>query len=373
MDDRLRILYVSSFGDYHGGGQRSLDLLIQGMVEKGVIPIVAAPEEGAFLTSLKRRGVATRVIPLPPLRTLRIDRIAGTIRDIRLALSELQIDLVHTDGPRATLFMGKAVRSLKIPLVFHVRVSTPEPRMLDRLLASRADALICVSSGALDRFERYSPHKVHHIPNGVDLTRFKPGISPARVTADLRVSGEEVVIGEVGFITPAKGQDLLLEAAAGVSPAARSRLRILFIGDGEQDFIDRLDQRADELGLSEQVVRIGQVDDVRPILAGLDIAVLPSESEGLPRAMIEAAAMGLPLIASDIPGCRDVVEDGENGVLCPAGDVRAWTEALERMILRDDRRKMGIRSRELATERFDADMVTRLIRELYDNLTGRRS
>ena len=144
MGNSLKVLYFSSFGDYHGGGQRSLDLLIQGMMEQGVSPIVVAPEEGALLTSLEQWGVVTRVIPLPPLRNVRIDRITRTIRNIRSTLEELEVDLVHTDGPRSTHFMGRAVRPLRIPLVFHIRVSTPEPWMLDRLLAFRAVALICV-------------------------------------------------------------------------------------------------------------------------------------------------------------------------------------------------------------------------------------
>ncbi|MFC1499620.1 glycosyltransferase [Candidatus Zixiibacteriota bacterium] len=373
MGNSLRVLYYSSFGEYHGGGQRSLDLLIQGMMGQGVTPIVAAPEEGALLASLAKRGVTTRVIPLPPLRSVRIDRITSTIRHIRNMLEELEVDLVHTDGPRSTHFMGRAVRPLRIPLVFHIRVSTPEPWMLDRLLASRADALICVSSGAAERFRRFQPGKIHMIPNGVDLEQFHPGMSPDPTIADLRVNGDEIVIGEIGFISPAKGQAVLLEAAAAVPEETRLRIRLVFVGDGEQDYLDRLIQKVDESGLSPQVLWVGPVSDVRPILAGLDIAVLPSESEGLPRALIESAAMELPLIASDIPGCRDVVEAGENGYLCPAGDIPSWTEAIMRMITAADRTAMGVRSREIVTERFDAEMVTQRIRKLYDNLIRRKT
>ena len=373
MGNGLKVLYFSSFGDYHGGGQRSLDLLVQGMMRIGVSPVVVAPEKGALLTSLEKQGVETRVIALPPLRSLRIDRIAGAIRNIRSTLEELEVNLVHTDGPRSTHFMGRAVRPLGIPLVFHVRVSSPEPRMIDRLLASRSDALICVSSGAAERFDQYQPGKIHMIPNGVDLDWFQPEIRPDQTMADLRVTGNEILIGEIGFISPAKGQAVLLEAVAAVPEETRSRIRLVFVGDGEPAYLDQLSERTNELGLTDQVVLAGPVDDVRPILAGLDIAVLPSESEGLPRTLIEAAAMELPLIASDIPGCRDVVDEGENGFLCPVGDVPSWAETIERLITMENQSVMGTRSREIASERFDAEMVTRRIRELYDDLTRRRT
>ena len=371
MNSSLRVLFVSSFGDFRGGGQHSLNLLIQGMVRAGVTPIVTAPEEGDFLASLREGGIETHVIPVPRIRGWNFYAVVRTIRSIRRFLKDTAIQLVHTDGPRSTLLFGRAARSISIPLAFHVRVSTPEPRWFERLLAAHADALICVSSGAADRFSWHRPSSLHVIPNGVDLDLFRPCSEPSRVVSGLRDSEEEVLIGEVAFIMPAKGQDVLVSAAAALNAKVRSRLKLLFIGAADPDYLQMLQRKVKQLELTGRVAFLGAVDDIRSVLAGLDAVALPSVSEGLPRSLIEAAAMQLPLIANDIPGCRDVVMDEQNGYLCSLGDVASWSRALERMIIEADRTDMGAKGRALIEKRFDARMVTRRIMAVYEEVLAR--
>jgi len=371
VPETLRVLYVSSFGSFSGGGQHSLDLLIRSMVDEGVTSIVVAPEEGDFLESLRGREIETHVLELPRMRGLSILSMGASVSLLRRFLEEKAVQIVHTDGPRSTILFGRAARALSIPVVYHVRVSAPESRLYERILVAHADALICVSSGAAERFERHRGDKVNLIPNGVDLDLFHPGIEPSPMLLEYRKTGEEILIGEVAFITPAKGQGLLISAAAALDAELRSRLKILFIGSADPEYLDQLEKEIVENGLEENAAFVGGVDDIRPILAGLDAVALPSKSEGLPRSLIEAAAMHLPLIASDIPGCRDVVVDGENGYLCQFGDVSSWTRALRDMILEQDRAGMGAKSRGLAEKRFDAKEVSRRVLEVYEGLLER--
>ena len=103
----------------------------------------------------------------------------------------------------------------------------------------------------------------------------------------------------------------------------------------------------------------GETDDVRPFLAESHCVVLPSYREGLPRALLEAAAMARPMIATDVPGCSDLVANGQTGFLCAARSAASLAGAMERMLRlsRDDWRRMGLRARELAVDQFDQQRV----------------
>ncbi len=372
MSSSFRVLYVSSFGDFHGGGQHSLNLLIQDIMKAGITPIVAAPEEGDFLAHLRDSGIETRVFALPSLRRARLISTARTVGKIRQFLKEYDIHLIHAEGPRAVIIYGRAAHALGIPFVFHVRVSTPEPSWYERLVVSYADAVICVSIETAQRFSWHHGNKIHVIPNGVDLDLFRPGVNPDPAVRALRTGERDVLIGEVAYIIPPKGQDTLISAAAALKPESLKRLKLLFIGDGVLEYVQQLHRETSRLDLSGNISFLGYVDEIQPILAGLDVVALPSQTEGLPRALLEAAAMHLPLIASDIPGCRELVVDGENGYLCPVGDVAAWAHALERMIQEADRNDMGRKSRTLVEGQFDVHDVSQRVLKVYKNLLDER-
>jgi glycosyltransferase involved in cell wall biosynthesis len=371
-DRPLRVLYVSSFGGFQGGGQHSLRLLIEHISRLDVTPLVAAPQEGDFLEAARALGCPTHITPLPPLRPWTLSRVSRSVAAIRDRLSAERIDLVHTDGPRATLVYSRAARPAGCPLVFHVRVSEREPVWLERLLARSADALVCVSSGAADRFRAFAQEKIHLVPNGVDLEAFDPGIAPAVEVTARRVHGDEIVIGEVAYLTPRKGQDLLLAAVAGLPVELRRRVRLVFVGAEEQGFGTRLREMAVREGLEGQVLFLGSLSDVRPVLAGLDLVALPSFNEGLPRTLLEGAAMGRALVASDVAGCRDVVVPGRTGVLLKSRDVRAWTEGLARLLAGDAWRSMGAEGRKFVAEHFDLAEVAPRVMAVYRGLLAER-
>ena len=117
---------------------------------------------------------------------------------------------------------------------------------------------------------------------------------------------------------------------------------------------------------------LGETQDVRPFIADADCVVLPSYREGVPRTLLEACAMGRPVVATDVPGCRDVVAHGENGLLCDAHDAASLADALARMLdMGDDaRHAMGERGRQKITKEFDERDVIQRYRELVYRMTG---
>jgi glycosyltransferase involved in cell wall biosynthesis len=161
--------------------------------------------------------------------------------------------------------------------------------------------------------------------------------------------------------------DLL--AAAGALRATHPRARFLLVGAHEPESMDRLEP--DELrALEAELIWVGQRSDVPALLAASDAMAFPSGyGEGIPRVLLEAASMALPIVTTDSPGCREVVEPGRSGTLVPIGDAGALASALARLL--DDaelRARFGAAARERAVARFDLSVVCERTRALYREL-----
>jgi glycosyltransferase involved in cell wall biosynthesis len=154
--------------------------------------------------------------------------------------------------------------------------------------------------------------------------------------------------------------------------ACRPDIRFLAVGDRDPAKADGLTQaEIEEAG--RDFVFLGWRSDVPSVLSAMDVFVLPSWREGVPRSAIEAAAMGKPLIVSDIPGCRQVVTDGLEGILVPPRDPEALASAILRLAKDPDlRSRMGAAARATAEERFDERRVVTTILDQYDRVLARK-
>ena len=201
--------------------------------------------------------------------------------------------------------------------------------------------------------------------SGVDLERFAAAPPP---------DGPPTFL-VVGRLLRDKGIVEFVEAARqlrSVLPGARFQL-LGPIDDGNRTAIRRSELEA---WVREGVVEhLGTTDDVRPFIAGASAVVLPSYREGLPRSLLEAAAMGRPLIATDVPGCRDVVEDGVNGLLCAVRDAGSLAAAMQRFaeLPLDRRVAMGEAARRWVQDRFNEDFVVRAYLDVLARIQGIQS
>ncbi|MCC7071724.1 MAG: glycosyltransferase family 4 protein [Deltaproteobacteria bacterium] len=199
--------------------------------------------------------------------------------------------------------------------------------------------------------------------SGIDIARFAP--AP-------RTPGPPCVL-MVARLLAEKGVAQFVEAAR-IVRAAVPQCRFLLAGDRDPGNPSSITGEQVSSWQSEgQVELLGHVEDVLPLLHAADLAVLPSVREGTPRSLLEAAACGLALVATDVPGCREVVKDGDNGLLVPVGDAAALAAAI-RTLLEDPARRarMGARSRALACERFsEASVIERTVAVYQRALAGR--
>jgi glycosyltransferase involved in cell wall biosynthesis len=201
--------------------------------------------------------------------------------------------------------------------------------------------------------------------SGVDLDRFAPAVA---------VDGPPVFL-LVGRLLRDKGVTEFVEAARLVR-ANLPQTRFQLLGPIDEGNRTAISRNALESWVGEGIVEyLGTTDDVRPFIAASSTVVLPSYREGLPRSLLEAAAMGRPLIATDAPGCRDVVDDGVNGYLCAVADGASLADAMRRFVnlSYEQRLAMGESARRKVQERFSEELVVATYIEVLAGLNKAES
>jgi glycosyltransferase involved in cell wall biosynthesis len=212
-------------------------------------------------------------------------------------------------------------------------IRPPRGTPWNRRLHRSVDAAVSSSRVLLSGWDRVRVpvHRRHVVPLGIDLDRFSPHTLPDRDLArrELGLPTEALVVGIVARLSPVKGHDVLLRAVAGLDPDGPP-VEVLVAGEPAQLTSKELRTRAVELGVGDRVTFVGRVDDVRGLLAAIDVGVVASlGSEAICRVGGEMMAVGVPLVASAVSVLPEMV--GEGGCLVPPGDVGALTDALDRL------------------------------------------
>jgi glycosyltransferase involved in cell wall biosynthesis/GNAT superfamily N-acetyltransferase len=283
-------------------------------------------------------------------------------------------DILHTHNPKPGLYGRVLGRLAGVPLVINTvhglyatERDSPAKRALVyglEAIASRFSDMELIQSAEdlkfMTRWRLSRPHRTRFLGNGVDIGRFDPNRFPhgfgAAKRADLGISPEVVVVGIVARLVAEKGYPELLAAMQRLGP------NYLLLAAGPED-----PQKKDALNRQslarEGVLFLGHRDDVEELYAAMDMFVLPSHREGFPRAAMEAASSGLSIVATDVRGCREVVENGVSGLLVPVMDPEALATAIARLGKDPGLRKsMGRAGRAKALAEFDEEqLVARVI------------
>lgn len=345
--------------------------------------VVAICAPGRWVETVRDAGVRVETVP--------IEREIAPLRDARslLALRECfrrhKFDVVHTHTPKAGLIGPLAAQLAGVPhvvhtihgLLFHDRMSRWRQALFwlpEKFTAAFSDQLLSQSREDIERAIRSKlcvPEKIDYLGNGIDLDWFAPPSDYDRAAKRREVGINELdfVVGSVGRLVKEKGYMDLFAAAEKLS-TRWPQIKFLVIGPREADQNDALDP-----SYMDQLQRLGIVrfvnwaDDMRPWYAAMDIFVLPSYREGIPRACMEAATMMRPVIASDIRGCREVVLNGETGLLIPPGDSASLADAIERLYRdRALATKMGDQARQRIVSNFNSKDVCRRLCAFYAQL-----
>lgn len=306
--------------------------------------VLGASAPGPHVPAIERRGVR-HVALAHATRAMAPHRDLFALRELYDVFRREQPAIVHTHNPKPGVYGRLAAKAARVPVIVntvHGLYAVPEDPLgkravvygLERLAASCSDAELLQNPEDVPVLERLGVprRRLHLLGNGIDLQRFDPSrLEPADVKAarhEIGAADDDFVVGAVGRLVQEKGYLELFEAIRRTRFVA-PKLKLVVIGPTDPDKADAVGSREIELAEREAgVVFLGHRDDVVRLYGAMDAYVLASHREGFPRSAMEAAAMGLPIVATDVRGCRQVVDHGVTGLLVPPRNAERLAEAL---------------------------------------------
>jgi len=385
----VKVLYVNHTA-HVSGAERSLLTLVDAL--DGQIEPRAAVPSGDLSARLSARGVPVATLTgtagslrLHPLHTARAGaEMAAAAVQLHRVERRWRVDVVHANSIRAALIA--ALARPRAPIVAHVRDRLPAGAVSAatlRIIAASARAIIANSRYTAAAVTAAAPSaRVQVIYNPVDVSVW----DPARFDRDaeraaLGVGGPRpLLLGVVAQITPWKGQDTAIRALA-MLRARGVDARLLVIGSAKFTaastrhdnvaYLADLHRLVAELGVGEHVSWLGEREDTPRLVRALDALMLPSSQEPFGRAVIEAMAMGVPVLATSVGGPAEIITDGLEGLLLAPGDPAAWAAAAA--LLSEDQllcATMGAAGRRRVTQAFTAEHHGTEVLELYRSVTA---
>ncbi len=352
-----------------GGGPKHVYDLVRHLPKSGFEFVVGAPRDGLFFERFQGLGIPVIEIPLGYVG---VGQLFATVRLIR----GFSIDLVHTHGKGPGLYGRLAARWLGVPAVhtFHGIHYRSYPAIaqrlylaLERRLSRFSRAIINVS--ASQEAEGLGLHLFRSeqsvmIVNGVDFEEMDRLLCRSAIHREsLGLGPDHFVLGCVSRFDPVKRLEVLLAAHRDLQERIPRVALVLVGGGGEEDRIRRLSHR---MGLKERVIFTGFLEDPARIYPALDLYLSASLKEGLPLALVEAMGAGLPVVATDVPGHRDVIVSGQSGLLVRPEDPGAMSLAIAALWADPGRRAtLAEAGRQCARSRFSIELMVCSTAELY--------
>jgi glycosyltransferase involved in cell wall biosynthesis len=355
---------------------------MEGMLQAGY-EVYGISSDGPECEKVRARGI--RVVPVEILRRIHPVHDYRVVRELVGLFRKLRLDILHTHTPKAAFLGQVAARLAGIP----IRINTVHglyyhafEKGLKRSLYRTLELQTCrIATHVLSQSEedatalvkeaRFPSRKVEWLGNGIDLARFDPDrFNPDQrrhIRRELGVPEGVPVVGIIARMVQEKG---LLDLFAAVAKLRERIPDLWLVHVGFCDFSRSGGlgpEVAKEYGIYDQSVFCGQRNDVERILATMDVYCLPSYREGYPRSVLEANAMALPAVVTDIRGCREAVIDGFNGLLVPAKEPELLSKALARILENDElRASLAGNARRRAVEAFDEQRVVAKVLEVYE-------
>ncbi len=293
--------------------------------------------------------------------------------------------ILHTHTAKAGMVGRFAGKLCGIPIIVHTLHGSTfhenlNPltnfvyRFLEKLAARFTQRVISVGNDLKDRYVKAGvgrPEQYITIRSGFDLGRFLlsgPEIDSARrhIRRELDIADSDIVVGSASRLEPRKGHVYFLQAASHI---AKANKHVQFIIAGEGDAEAELRSFAKKVGLEKRVHFLGHRQDIECVMSAMDVFVLSSLWEGLPRVLVQSAALGKPIVTFDIEGARELVQDGRNGFVVPLKDIRTLIDRILYLVNNPAKaHEMGARGRENVSSEWNYDTMVYRIDQLYRTL-----
>lgn len=305
---------------------------------------------------------------------------------LRKVIKEFRPDIVHTHASKAGALGRLAAFTAGVPVIVHTyhghvfhsyfgSFKTKIFKAIERFLARRSTGIIAISAlqkeeiGTIHRI--CSPQKIEIIPLGFDLTKFQQNLPEKRLETRSKfgLEEDEVAVAIVGRLAPIKNHTLFLDACEKALEHGIRKTRFFIVGDGElfadiKSRVDALNSRFDGC-----FVMTSWIKDIATFNAGMDLICLTSNNEGTPVSLIEAQACGVPVLTTQVGGVKDILDEGETGIIVPAGNTELFAEKLVHLINNEEiRQKMSQNGWNFVCDKFHYKRLVQDMEKYYRQL-----
>ncbi len=363
---RIRVVELLATGT-NGGAQEHLFSLVSRMDQSRYEVSVVALSAGSAVRKLQRAGFPVLVIDEAD-DAIAVGALAAHLAEVRADVLHTHMYRADTVGTRAVMALGEIGhrRPYIVSTVHSSRVRSTDDQQLLADLTPHMDRLIAVSRSIEQKLQHEGRDTipVDLIYNGVDLQRYDHQEACCTLPDEYGMEAGSQIVGVVARLEPEKGHPTLFDAWPLVLRAVPDSY-LLVVGEGSRR--DALEAQARELRIAHRVVFTGRRDDVPAVTAALDVAVLPSYREAQGLTILEAMALSRPVVASNVGGIPEMIQDGKTGLLVPPHDPEALAAAIVRLLtdhpLADT---LGRAGHDLVHDRFCIELMVRAVEGIYD-------
>lgn len=371
----MRVLQLMSSGAGFYGAERVCVLLSAELQQLGVDTVVGAFRKDGktahrhFVEQALQAGLQVTAIDCKG----RLD--ANAVSTIRTLVSRHKIDIIHGHGIKSDLYAYLASRGGNVRLVGTCHSWTTDSAVTwgisiaDRLLLRNFDAVAIVSGTLRKRLRRLGirRERIRLVENGIDCAPF----ALASCNRPRRGAGSPFIVGTVSRLVPVKGLRYLLAAAAALLKEF-PWTKFVIVGDGPE--LGNLQRQATKLGIDQNVEFVGIRRDMPEVYASFDAFALPSLSEAMPMALIEAMASGRPVVASSVGEIPNMIADGRDGMLVEPTNTTALVKCLRSLLSSSEMRAaLGRAAQNVAMVRFSSTSMARTYLSLYESVMGQNA
>jgi glycosyltransferase involved in cell wall biosynthesis len=385
MFAKIKVIHIITRLD-KGGSAENTYLTLKGMDKSRYeVSLVTGPVEDPSQdrrNQIEESGV--QYIQIPQLRrNINLFHDFTALLRIYRFLKREKPDIVHTHTSKAGLLGRLAAKLAGVPSIIHTphghvffgyfgALKTRIFILLEKFASRITDKIVALTPREKADYLSYKvveEDKLAVIPSGIELHKYQqvPQEERSKLRKELGIPENSAVLGTAGRLVPVKGPEFLLQAVGHVISEYPDTY-LVFAGDGP--LRKSLEKNAVEMGLAKNIIFTGWRDDMARVLSIFDIFCLPSLNEGMGRVLLEAMALGKPIVASDVGGIPDLIIPGKNGFLVPP----QHPEELAKQILflienREEREKLGRTGKEMVSA-FSDEIMMKKIAELYEKLVN---
>lgn len=355
MELKIKIIHIIGQLSYGGAEKLVLDLCRKIDRQRFSVLVISIGKPGKLISEFDNAGIPVFSVEKKFKGDWRV------LNKIRRILSEEKPQVVHTHLFGGDFWGGRAALQCGVPIVISTKHDIMYEGLLKNFLVNKIrrkfSRVIAISRAIEDRLknkDKISSEKISVIYNGIDMSKF--------FVPDAKIfQANEIVFGSVGRLVPIKGHDRLIKA---VKYLKRDNWRLEILGDGPEK--ENLNNLIKQLNLEDKISLLGQITDVREYLHDFDVFVLPSLTEGLSLAVIEAAAAGKFIIASEVGGVPEIISHEQTGLLYSPNNIGELAEKIAWVFdHQDEARAMAQKLQQTVKDKFDINQIIKHYENLY--------